>query len=353
MSYIKEKVKQVICGPLFSYLVQNTKTLLVRVPEGSKLSEYYEKYGFGLYSYLKTGPRYSYLATKSKDKPIIYVFDSKAERYDTNHGCDYYNYMRRASKQKDGTYIIPDLVEDPFTLENIPLVDKKFLNKQAGILKSNDKYKNIWTDYYEYDLNSAYAAIIYDKMPDTRYYRKYSFLNDNEIGFIFGDSLTLVEHGYADIIFPLVDTPEGLKKYLSRWYKRKQNKDKRYFGKHALVQAVGYLQYHNPYLRAYIVEKCNKNMTKLINDYKDDWILVNTDAIYLTKEIKDIKLGTEIGQFKLETGRIRTFNTADYELEDGTVKNRGKIQNLIFEKLENEDLWVLRKNQKENQQENQ
>lgn len=345
MNKTRETEKQVVCGPLFSYLVQNARGTLIEVPDGAKLADYYKKYGLIMFSYIKITGRYIKLATKNKaGKPVIYVLDLKAEKYDTNHGGDYYGVMRKCSKLDDNTYIVPDLTDDELTNRYIIKFGSKFRNIQAGILKSNLKYKNKWTNYYEYDLNSAYAAIIHETIPDTRVYRENDIVGDNEVGFLVGDSLTLVEAGgWANVIFPFIKTPERLRKYLDRWYKRKKNKDPHYFAKHALVQAVGYLQYRNPWLRAYIVEKCNKNMQKFIDENPDDWILVNTDAIYLTKPLENIDIGNNIGQFKLETGRIRTFNTADYELDDGTIKARGIVQNLIFEREGTEYLWVRKK----------
>ena len=148
------------------------------------------------------------------------------------------------------------------TNDYIPKTDGKYMNKQSGILENNPLYNGKRTRVWAYDLNSAYAATLYNKVPDTRkiagYYRE--VVKGKEIGFILGTSLTYIDEGYAEIIFELIDSPKELKDWILKWYEKKKNpksEQEKIDAKACLTYTVGYMQYTNPWLRAYVVESCN------------------------------------------------------------------------------------------------
>ncbi|MBO7716130.1 MAG: hypothetical protein J6S85_21375 [Methanobrevibacter sp.] len=313
------------------------------IKEGQKIQEAVNKYGLTYYSYMKICPKNVQLFYKRPNDKygVEYTFTLDGNKTCLKTGSEFYSYLRKCGKEQVPTF---DEMSERLQFITMDRIGKssgnKFMNVQAGILWSNKNYNRKRTPFHSYDINSAYASCIYNKIPDTRDYSGvYRELEKDEIGFIFGGSLTLVTEGYADICFKLVDTNDRLKKFLSRWYLRKQNKEDG--AKECLTYAFGYLQYKNPYLRAYIVELCNQKMIHLMDN---NTILINTDCIWTTKPIDILELGTNIGQYKPAEGFI-TINGLNYKeelLDKIKDKHRGvthpiyKVVNNRIEEIQNE-----------------
>lgn len=161
----------------------------------------------------------------------------------------------------------------------------------------NEKYEGQKLYAYGYDMNSAYSYAMLQDMPDTSKEYHSGIVTDKEIGFDL--DLNLVEVGqYAEYIFPSMPSP--FTKFVKVWYNKKEkgknNKD-RENAKAVLNYSVGYLQRVNPFLRAIIVNRCNK-LIKSLQD--ENTILCNTDSIVTLKSRDDLILGTDIGQWKIE-----------------------------------------------------
>lgn len=208
-------------------------------------------------------------------------------------------------------------------------------------------------DVYEYDLNSAYASVLVDKIPDLERPKfNGGFVRKGEVGFLLNEHLDLVDKEgiYADVRFPLIESPEGLKKFCKLYFDKKRNStglDKQE-AKGMLNYPIGYMQRINPFLRSYIVNKCNKKIKALLNQ---DSICWNTDAIFSRVKRDDLLIGDNIGEFKeikISSLRLKgnSYQTAE---DDPTVrgvikhyyerfkKRTGKTFNLLKDKLTDED----------------
>lgn len=213
-------------------------------------------------------------------------------------------------------------------------INKKIIQSARPILGYNPKYNMSEHKVYVYDLNSAYANILQDKIIDTYHWRENSKVRANEIGFIFDDDLTLVyPGGEADRVYPLIDSP--FKEYVTKWYKIKKNAPK---GSKERAEAKAYLNYlvgcwqnHNPFLRAYVVNSCNKVILDLLHKYGDKICMWNTDAIYSTEPL-DLPIGQEIGQFKIEyEGLFRQSGNTYQKVDIDEVSFRG-VSKCLFKK---------------------
>lgn len=288
------------------------------------------------HSYCKFNPKNVILTTKYGyvyEQPVTYIFTRDDSITHLDPGYKEYGVFSSAC----GEYL-PDYANDEFTIKRLGKKDGKFLNKQTGILTYNKKFEGKEVFAYEYDLNSAYLSCIYEKLPDTREPMFDHVLEEGEIGFLIQEKLFLVtEPGYmVDIAFKLIETPEKIKNYCERWFERKSQKEDLVLkkkAKHQIVDSIGFLQYHNPYLRAYIIESCNNFIEGYIKKYPEDWILANTDAIFLTKEI-EANIGMGLGQFKVKSGYMK-LNGVNYSSEEFGNKERGKQKANYYEVINN------------------
>lgn len=322
MGYRKSKI-QVLDFNTFNNMIQKAEenSIILPVEEKDDMEKMYNKLGFRDYSYLFNGPKWIILATRYVDDfPKLYYFALDGKRACLTSGSEFYGYLRESNAK----WIIPDINKDEMDKELIKLTNDwiprsqgKYMNKQSGILECNKEFLGKKVKVWAYDLNSAYAATLYNKIPDTRkisgYYR--DVIKGKEIGFILGTSLTYVDEGYAEIIFELIDSPQELKDWILKWYEKKKNpksEQDKLDAKACLTYTVGYMQYTNPWLRAYVVESCNWRIRTIRQS--NNWALVNTDCIYSTVPM-ELNMGNNIGEFKLEEGYITTYGV-DYVLED-------------------------------------
>lgn len=268
------------------------------------------------------------------NKPCTYIFDLNNEDIFTKSGIDTFKEFSKAYKiPKAETY-------NNKILNNY--LDKetgKYICSARPILDYNRKYeKQLLTDCYEYDINSAYANTLLKQIPDLNKpiianYPDQLKVNKNEIGFLLDDQLTLVENGWADIKFPLVETPQKLKDFLIKWYNKKKTStgNDKLEAKAMLNLPIGYCQRYNPFLRSYVVNKCNKVIKDIINK---DTLFWNTDAIFSKVRRPELEIGTEIGQFKeikcdtlVYVGNVYQINN-----EDPTYRGISKTWFKSFEK---------------------
>lgn len=148
--------------------------------------------------------------------PATYIFDLNEENIFAQSGLDCFKeFSRYYTVKKAETYNYERLNRYLSTETG------KYVCSAKPILGYNIKYeKQELKDCYEYDLNSAYAAAMLDKIPDLQApiianYPDMIKVNKNEIGFIIDDNLSVIKPGdMADIKFKLIDTPNEIKKYL-------------------------------------------------------------------------------------------------------------------------------------------
>lgn len=199
----------------------------------------------------------------------------------------------------------------------------------SPILYANKKFDGTRNYAYGYDLNSAYSAAMLEDMPDTsKHWRVGKIKEGEEIGFEerlnekTGLTMLVPKYkGFSLYVFPLMESP--FKKFIEVWYNKKKNSapgsDERDKAKGILNFSVGYLQKVNPFLRATIIGKCNALIEKLIDD---DILFCNTDSIVSLKPL-DLKIGQEIGEWKLEHEGEVAYIGNNYQWSDGSVSYRG------------------------------
>ena len=227
----------------------------------------------------------------------------------------------------------------------------KFTLSASPILGYNKKFeKQELKDCYEYDLNSAYASVMMDKIPDIdNPIEGRVKVEEGEVGFIYDEHLTLVKGGIgetANIKFKLIDAPEGLKRFATKYYnikktekalfeaakidlehgvagaaeRVKQHKQAFNEAKYQLNLPIGYCQRHNPFFRAYIVNTCNEKIKSIIDK---DTLFWNTDAIFSRVKRTDLDIGDNIGQFKeIHCNTLRYIGN-NYQVDDELPTYRG------------------------------
>ena len=322
---------------LIEYAESNTTILNMRVEQDPHFGKYYS---LSDVSYLWAGPKNIILTTKKEKKACSYWFTLDGSEADMTVGGLAYAQLKKAVA-KEPYEVIPDFSNNEYIKAAIGFdpTTGKFANQTAGLLYYNPKFNHKETKAWAYDINSAYLSRMMQQIPRTDYIKDFDReVGEKEVGFLFDKELTLVNHGYADIIFDLVETPEGLKKFAKRWYDRKKNKADKYHtqAKTIINAAIGCLQYHNPFLRSYIVNSCNYFIKSLMNDKTT--ITCNTDCIVSAVPL-DLKVGTELGEWSLDTGNI-TINNYNY-IADWKTSLRGVLKNELIYKFENRRISKL------------
>lgn len=208
---------------------------------------------------------------------------------DMDGGClEAYRILRKYYKE-------PQVKDFPEVEKKMPKTAKgSYLYSAGPAVGFNPVYDRMRHEIHIYDINSAYATQMIKEIPDLTTYRFYDIVKPGEIGFLLQEGLPLVPVGYqGDIVMKLIDSP--YKEFAKTYYARKKAGDKQ--AKVVLNHAVGFLQRRNPFIRAYIIHNCNKLIESLMDENTVMW---NTDAIYSITPRNDLKIGTEIGEWKYE-----------------------------------------------------
>ena len=267
--------------------------------------------------------------------PCTYIFDLNGEDIFSQSGLDCFKEFSKAYKIPKAKEYNNDSLNRWLNEES-----NKYVCSASPILGYNKKYeKQELKDCYEYDLNSAYAATIMEKIPDLwnptfATYPDMVKVNKGEIGFMLNDMLTMVEPGNkADVKFKLIDTPDKLKAFLKKWYGIKKTSTglEKLKAKAMLNLPIGYCQRYNPFLRSYVVNTCNKVIKSLMDDETLFW---NTDAIFTLNRRPELELGLEIGQFKEVKCDTLKYIGNVYQIndEDPTYRGISKAWFKAFEK---------------------
>ena len=191
----------------------------------------------------------------------------------------------------------------------------------AGIGYINESKKCTKLKCWSYDLNSSFPAAMLKPMPDTRQKPRYDdIIGPNEIGF-FENGTMIAEPGYyAEIIFPLMESP--FKSFIDKYYEKKKHStgEERTKWKFYLNIATGILARHNIFLRNAVVGYANKAIKQYIDE---NTVYSNVDCIISTKERTDLPIGTEIGQFKQEKVGIFKYKDVGIYQWDNEVHYKG------------------------------
>lgn len=168
-----------------------------------------------------------------------------------------------------------------------------------GFQYCNEYYAHKELKCWGYDISSAYAFAMLNPMPDTTQEPRYNdYVKKHEIGFYKNGKATTVEGMYADIIFPLMDSP--FKEWVCKYYRKKEEATTdvdRQKWKDYLNIPQGLLQRYNIFLRNAILYY---NNIYIRNFTDSNTVYVNTDSIVSLVPRPDIPIGNDIGQFKLK-----------------------------------------------------
>lgn len=237
------------------------------------------------------------LTMRNEDKEVIHYITFKDDRaHDQNiTGSEAYRILRLNAK--------------------FPLLDGNI--SASPFLWYNKKYERVWVDAVCYDINSAYAWAMCQPMPDTSKPSMCKVIEDGEVGFdCEGD---IQREGFSNHVFKMLDY-SPFTKFAHKWFDRKKQPKFKQKAKNVLVYSVGFLQRKNPYLRAYIVGLCNELVRSLIDE---NTLYCNTDSIVSLKERKDFKLGSGLGEWKIEHKGKFAYDGFNYQWKDDTVAYRG------------------------------
>lgn len=192
---------------------------------------------------------------------------------------------------------------------------------------------------WSYDINSAYSYAMLGPMPDTRVKPRYNdIIRRGEMGFYKGGGATTVVGEFAEIIFPLIDSP--FKEYVFPRYQKKKclkkgpERDK---VKKELNFATGLIARRNIFMRNAIIYYSNRYIQKFIDE---DTVYCNIDCIVSLRPRYDLPIGNEIGQFKVEheCDDFKYKKSCIYQWGPNDVHYAGVPRNTISD-IENLGSW--------------
>lgn len=198
----------------------------------------------------------------------------------------------------------------------------------SPLIGYNPKYNKQRLPAWGYDLNSAYSYAMLREWIDTTDYRT-GYIEEGEVGLTYNEEGKIVIERrigkYAQFVFKKMETPEGIKRFIDKYYNMKKNatnREEKQKAKDMLNLCVGYLQRVNPFLRAWIVCQCNELIESLLDENSLFW---NTDCIVSRVRRPDIEalLGVECGQWKLEHEGVVAYIENKYQWNDEVPVYRG------------------------------
>lgn len=208
---------------------------------------------------------------------------------------------------------IPEIAEDDPIYEFV----------SAGpMIGYNPLYDNMRQPAWGYDLNSAYASAMLKGWIDASKPPVAKVIDpETEIG--FDEDFEIQREGFCMFVFKKMPTPEGIVKWIKKYYKKKaeaKTREEKLRAKQHLNYAVGMLQRKNPWLRAWIVASCNEYIKGLLDDNSLFW---NTDSIISRVPRPDLEIGTGIGQWKLEHEGVVAYRGNTYQWNNDKPTYRG------------------------------
>lgn len=278
-----------------------------------------------------------YLTFKRGKQTTTYIF-----RLDNEDPTQYVDGGEAYRIMKKYVRDLPDLRKDDFYNQFLDKDDNgNFDLRTIGTTaadasfnknKSGHRYENC----YGYDLNSAWPYFLKQPIPDTSEHpRIWDYVKEGEIGFDTTNEgqWKLRRAGqYAQYVFKLRESP--FKRFVDVWYKRKATATTvpvKMKAKGVLNYSIGYLQRVNPFIRAMVICQSNEYIESLIYEngngvLKDNVLLWNTDSIVSTCELPELKLGGNLGEWKLEHRGSFAFvgNTYQWNYDVPTHKGVAK-----------------------------
>ena len=209
--------------------------------------------------------------------------------------------------------------------------DKYEVGIVANEFYYNEKYQNKKIIAYEYDLNSAFPFFAINQPQPFKFLRTNDICkNEKEIGFSEIDGrleITTSPLFKSDYICEL-SYNENFKRFFITYYdKKKQAKTKseRDYYKSVINYTIGFFKLTNPFIRANIILNLNDYMANMIEKFKDEVLLSNTDCLITKSDIsKYLNIGNEIGQFKIAKEKQGFYMTKlNYQWDNEKPTYRG------------------------------
>ena len=268
---------------------------------------------FGIDAFIVDRLKHFEISYSYGGRPCTYVFDKSTgdtEDHQQITGLQAYTVLNRYTHINK---VIQNKEDAPFSAK--------------PILWNNPKYEGKRVQAISYDMNSAYSYAMLQPMPDTSIPPKQKVIENGEIGFdLDGNRQT---KGFSIFVFRLIESP--FKKFVYHYYEKKNNaktKAERRKATEYLNFCVGFLQGRDPYTRAQIVGLANDRIKSLIDE---STIYCNTDSIVSAVERKDLEIGKEIGQWKIEHSGMFAFKGFNYQWDLGPPSIRGKPKTDFYE----------------------
>lgn len=204
----------------------------------------------------------------------------------------------------------------------------------SPLLGYNPEYEGQRIEAWSYDLNSAYSDAMMKEWIDVKSGPYPGFVNpETEIGFDYDDEdqLYIKRKGPAKFIFKKCPVPDGVRKYICKWYGVKRradiagDKEAKTIAKQHLNFIVGYFQRVNPWLRALVVCSCNERISELLDENSLYW---NTDSICSRVRRPDLEedLGKGLGQWKMDHQGVVAYRGLAYQWNKEKPTYRGVVK---------------------------
>lgn len=201
-----------------------------------------------------------------------------------------------------------------------------FAVKGAIITAPPDEYQEKWIEMWEYDLNSAYLAVLaYWKMPDVNWPFPGGVVQEDECGWSINTDgqLEYVATGeWAQERYKLIESP--WKVWAQGYYdqivklKKKGKLAELKKKKEGYVVAIGVLKNQCPPLAGWILH-CARQ--ELISYADENTVAFNTDCLYSLKQRPDLTARKGLGAFKEDGPRGHFWRGCNYQVDGGRAED--------------------------------
>lgn len=263
---------------------------------------------FGNRAFIVDRLKHFELTYKYGDDACTYMFDKSTGDTEDHQQITGFEAYRVLNMYTHINKVIESKEEAPFSAK--------------GLLWKNKKYEGQRVKAICYDMNSAYSYAMIQDMPDTSAPPKQKVIQPGEIGFdLNGNRQT---EGYSAFVFRLMESP--FKKFVENYFNKKnkaKTKAEKRRAKEYLNFCVGFLQNRDPFTRAQIVGLANDLILSLIDE---NTLYCNTDSIVSLTERPDLKLGDDIGEWKIEHTGDFAYVGYNYQWNKDKPSIRGKTK---------------------------
>lgn len=324
-SHFRRKRKTPVDYKTINDILKSVRDRAAKVYFEPYVPELHGRIGFD--AFIEDKLKYLSITTSYHGVKSQYIFDKSTGSVEEGvRGCSagMNAYMCLIRMMKDKKDLCPVLVKDS-DLDDDGKCRKPF--STSPMIWFSEEHNNKEHIAFGYDMNSAYSYAMLQPIPDTRGVPSVNIISWNagivasdEIGFTHDGDLVPVGD-YAIYRFKAVESP--FRPFVELYFGKKINAktpEEKQRAKDVLNMAVGYLQRKNPFIRACVVSRCNELIKSLMDE---NTIYCNTDSIVSLKKRDDLKLGTNVGEWKLDNQGTFRYIDAIYQWNNEKPKYRG------------------------------